>query len=327
MDNQERASREKELRAIRKGNFQNDFGVDVDCFVLNDEERTAVISQVGMGKSLGLSERSSALPRFISGKAISKYVNAELKKKLENPLVFQGLTATPGVPLPIVHGYDVTNLIDICKAILTARANGELSESRYYNVVKQAQILTSASAKAGIKGLVYAITGYNATDEERIRSFSRYVAEEAKEYEREFPSQLYIEWCRLYDTKMPLKNKPWLCLHLTREHVYEPLCNSDGALLKLLREAKGADRKNRNKKLFQFLETIGTSALRLHLGQLLGIARTSKTAKEYEADFATLFGKHLQLTLEDYPNDDEFIEEVPLSDFDKNIKKALAYKE
>ena len=96
--------------------------------------------------------------------------------------------------------------------------------------------------------------------------------------------------------------------------------------MNLLRAAKGEDRKNRNKKLFQFLETIGKVALRQHLGKLLGIARISKTSKEYEKHFETLFGQNLQITLDDYLNVDEFKETFnleSLSDFDKNLKKAL----
>ena len=162
----------------------------MDCYVLDDEERTAVISKMGMYESLGFAETTSGgkFLRFVSGKTILKYVALELKKKLQNPLIFQGLSPAPGD----VHGYDVTILIDVCKAVLTAHANNELPIARYENVIGQAQVLTTASAKAGIKGLVYAITGYDATREEIIKNFRRYVAEEAQEYEREFPNQLYL---------------------------------------------------------------------------------------------------------------------------------------
>lgn len=310
----------QKLKAIRKGNFQDDFGIDVDCYVLNDEERTAVISQTGMAKSLGLSERGSALPRFVSGNIISKYVGSELRQKLENPLIFQGLSVAPS----IVHGYDVTILIDICKAILVAHSNNELPISRYDSIIKQAQTLTTASAKAGIKGLVYAITGYDATREAVIRSFKLYVANEARKYEREFPEELYIEWYRLYDLEVPPRNKPWKFMHLTVKQVYEPLANSNGEIYKLLKGVKKSDTKNRNKRLHQFLEAIGASALRLHLGQLLALARLSKTKSEYEKRFEELFGKHMQISLDDYLIEDEPDE---LNNFNKNLKKALDYKE
>ena len=269
----------------------------MDCYVLDDEQGTAVISQTGMGITLGLSERGNALPRFISGQVFSKYVGADLKRKLENPLIFRGLSAAPGTIIPTVYGYDVTDLIDVCKAILTARSNGELAEARYTNVVKQAQVLTTASAKAGIKGLVYAIAGYDAPRENVIKAFKRYVADEAREYEREFPESLYKEWYRLYELEVPRRNKPWKFKHLTVEQVYEPLANSNSEIYRMLMNAKNEDPKNKGKRLHQFLEEIGVTALRQHLGQLLGIARISATKEEYEKHFETLFGQDTQISI------------------------------
>lgn len=59
----------------------------------------------------------------------------------------------------MAKGYDVTILIDVCKAIVAAGADGKLL-GRHANVAKQAHVILSASAKAGIKGLVYALSGY-----------------------------------------------------------------------------------------------------------------------------------------------------------------------
>lgn len=61
-----------------------------------------------------------------------------------------------GQPPAVVYGYDVTILIDICKAITEADAAGKLLKSQA-NILKQARIILNASAKAGIKGLVYAL--------------------------------------------------------------------------------------------------------------------------------------------------------------------------
>lgn len=41
---------EIQLLATHRGNFKKDFGIDVDCYVLNDERHTAVISKRGMAK-------------------------------------------------------------------------------------------------------------------------------------------------------------------------------------------------------------------------------------------------------------------------------------
>ncbi len=47
---------EKPLLATHKGNFKEEFGLNVECYVLNDERKSAVISQRGMGAALGLGD-------------------------------------------------------------------------------------------------------------------------------------------------------------------------------------------------------------------------------------------------------------------------------
>lgn len=72
-------------------------------------------------------------------------------------------------------------------------------------MIAQAQIIINASAKNGVRQLVYALAGYNPTAEEVIAAFKLYVQEEAREYEKEFPDQLYAEWYRLYKLPKPQK--------------------------------------------------------------------------------------------------------------------------
>jgi hypothetical protein len=232
---------------------------------------------------------------FLNRPSMSPYVARELRKKIENPLIFKGFV--PGANMvtgTIVKGYDVTILIDICKMILAAQADGNALGKRHDNVVKQAQIILNASAKAGIKGLVYALAGYDATREEIITSFKVFIRDEAREYEAEFPPQLYEEWYRLYGLPRPERNKPWKFKQLTLKQVYKPLAKSNGKILDLARaqKSRGADR---NKKLHQFLSEIGVKALRRHLGQLLGIAQVSESVNEYEGRIEKVFGDQLAL--------------------------------
>ncbi len=216
-------------KATHKGNFKEEFGIDVDCYVLDDLAKTAVISQRGMGAALGLGIGGSRLPMFVNSKRMLPYVGQELRHKLENPLIFQAPSAGGNLPPPAkMHGYDITILIDVCKAVVAASNDGKPVNPA---VLKQANIIISASAKAGIKGLVYALAGYDATRQEVIEAFKLYVREEAREYEKEFPNQLYEEWYRLYKLPKPVKNKPCTFMHLTVEHVYEPLAQSNGYII------------------------------------------------------------------------------------------------
>ncbi len=278
-------------RATHKGSFKEEFGIDVDCYVLDDEGKTAVISQRGMATAIGLDQSSgAALPRFLSGQRMAPYVGGELGEKLANPLIFQWEpVGVNTLPPTIVKGYDVTILIDICKAILKAERDGKLQKQQAHLAI-QAQVIVNASAKAGIKGLAYALAGYDPTREEVIAAFKLYVREEARDYEREFPPALYDQWYRLYRLPRPDKNRPWKFKHLTVGHVYIPLARSNGKILEMTR-TKRAESGDRRSKLHQFLSEVGVKALRTHLGQLLGIAQISDTQEQYEKNVEKVFGR------------------------------------
>lgn len=289
---------EKPKKATHKGSFKNDFGIDVDCYVLDDTHKSAVISKAGMNEVLGFGKGASAgqFIRFLGGTKISSHVGAELTKKLENPIIFQGVSAGPNLPpSPIVHGYDVTILIDICKAIIEAESAGQLL-ARQANIARQSHLIVGASAKAGIKGLAYALAGYNPSAQEVIDAFKLYVQEEARKYEPEFPSELYMEWHRLYNIPVPDRGKPWHFKYLTVNHVYTPVANSNGKILELTRIMKAKD-GDRQKKLFQFLNAIGARALRIQLGRILEMAQSSKHQEEYEAKIVERFGGQRSLEL------------------------------
>lgn len=284
------------MTATHKGNFKEEFGIDVECYVLNDEAKTAVISQRGMGAALGYAEGGSKFTRFAQSKMMAEYAGPELAQKLENPITFQ--MNRPGQSqdkAPRIYGYDVTILIDVCQAIVRAESDGKL-QANQAKIAQQAHIILSASAKSGIKGLVYALAGYRPEVEEVIAAFKHYILEEAKKYEKEFPTELYAEWQRLYNITPPQRGKNWKEMHLTVDHIYFPLAKSDGKLLELLRSAK-ASKGDRNKKLFQFLNEVGARALRIQIGRVLEMAESSKDKATYEAKISERFGRQIQYTL------------------------------
>jgi hypothetical protein len=219
---------------------------------------------------------------------MAESIGGELRAKLDKTLLIQWGTGGGDQPPIIIHGHDASLLIDVCNAIADARRRGRLNK-RYDKVVQQAAIINGASAKSGIKFLVYALTGYRPEVEEVIQAFKIYVQEGAREYEKEFPDQLYEHWYRLYQLTKPVRGRPWKAKFLTVDHVYHPLARSNGKILELTRALK-AKGESKNAKLHTFLSELGVKALRTHLGQLLGIAGISKSAQEYEQHVRTLFG-------------------------------------
>jgi len=281
---------EKPLVAIRRGNFNEEFGFDADCYVLDDERNTAVLSQRGMAAALGFTGKGgNNLIRFITGKGISPYIGSELREKIDHPIVFKREKGgSDGSVAPFSKGYDVTVLIDLCNAVVNADNNGAVIKSQE-QIAKQVRVIISSSAKSGIQELVYKLAGFDSTKEQFVQAFKRFISEEAKKYEKEFPPELYAEWARLYDLKIPDRGWPWEFKHLTVKHVYTPLAKSNGRLLSLLRETKDKSGEGRA-KLFQFLNEIGTRALRMQLGRVLGIAETSINRTAYENKMVELFG-------------------------------------
>jgi hypothetical protein len=285
----------KPIQATHKGSFKEEFGIDVECYVLDDSTKTAVISQSGMGRALGLSSGGgSAFPRFLATKAIANLVGAELSQKISQPLKFQWGTGGAEQPPPsIINGFDVTILIDLCRVIIQAETAGKIGK-RHANIIRQAHIILNASAKSGIKQLVYALAGYNPTTQEVISAFKVFVQEEAKKYEKEFPPDIYIQWQRLYQITLPERGKPWQFRHLTVRHIYHPLAKSNGRILQLLRALKSSGGEQQ-KKLFQFLSDIGSRALRLQFGRVLEIAESSDNLNAYEQKCAQRFGNQPEL--------------------------------
>lgn len=272
---------EKPPRATHKGNFKNEFGLDVECYVLGDENKTAVITQLGMGEILGLGSGGSRLPRFVFNKTMSEYLWPELREKLENPIVFYiPIAGQPNGSGVKANGYEAGVLIDICRAVTQAESDGKLTKSQV-NVARQSSIIVNASAKAGIENLVYALSGYDRTKQEVIEAYKRYVADEAREYEREFTPELYEQWYRLYGLEKPVRGRPWAFKYLTIDHIYNPLARSEGKVFSLAKSLKN-EKGDKQDKVHMFLSEVGVKALRTQIGKITGIAMVSNTREEYE---------------------------------------------
>jgi len=285
------------LNVLRDGNFKEHFGVDVEVYVLDDERRSAVLSERGISRALGFSPTGgNRLKEFLASKAM-EIPGREVALKLSQPIVFQWSKSGRGDSPLIVHGYPATLLIDVCRLISASAQSGVIGK-RHQRIIDQARVILDASANLGIDHLVYAVAGYNPTADEVIKAFKRYVQEEARKYEKEFPPELYKAWYRLYQIQ-PIegRGRPWEFKKLTVDHIYAPLAQSNGKILELTRALKSRD-GNRKKKLFQFLSEVGTRALRMHLGRVLEMAEDSIDLATYEKRINKRFGRQAESELD-----------------------------
>ena len=99
---------------------------------------------------------------------MSEFSDRELRAKIDNPLVFQYSGQSKNINN--AHGFDITVIVDIGKALIDAKNAGTLPSSRTH------------SAKSGIKGVGYALAGYRPEVQEVIDAFKAFVREEARQH-------------------------------------------------------------------------------------------------------------------------------------------------
>lgn len=269
--------------------------VQIECYVLDNQKR--VISKRGMAKALGMrSEGGNVFMRAMGRKGIGSVIEENLRQKLDNPIIFKALTSD------LAHGFDATVLIDICDSIIEAAKNKKLGPNQE-SLALQAEIIIRASAKLGIVALVDDATGFIA-DKRRQQYkelFKEFIKEEVSWYQSEFPDQLFDVMYKIYGLprRADAKNHPRFFAKFIRKYIYQPLANSNGAILEMLDEknpvvyASGG----RRYKMFQFLsDVVGLPALRAHLWQVIGIGNASKGKAQFEKNFTTAFpGPQLEL--------------------------------
>lgn len=273
--------------------------VKIECYVLDNLKR--VIHKRGMAKALGMkSEGGNVFMKAMGRKGLGSVMGADVRSKIDNPLIFKTLTADLG------HGYDATILIDICDTIIEAAKANKLGAGQE-SLALQAEIIIRASAKLGIVALVDDATGFIADKrrEQYKELFREFIREEVSWYQSEFPDKLFDVIYKIYGLprKADAKNHPQFFGKFIRKYIYEPLANSNGAILEMLDEknpvvyASGG----RRYKMFQFLsDVVGLPTLRSHLWQVVGIGNASKGKAQFERNFQNAFpGAQLELFNED----------------------------
>lgn len=273
-------------KATHMGNFKDQFGIDAECYVLNDDLKTPVVTKTGLAQLLQIGTLARDIDRLMSAPFMSDMRDPELEEKLEKPLKFQLEARSNNAT--IAHGFDIGVVIDIAKLLVKARDKGVLPANRIA-AAEAAQRLMNASAKSGIRGVAYAVSGYEPAAQAVIEAFKMYVREEARAWEKEFPDELYYEWYRLYELKKPEKGgHPGNFRWFTERHIYETLAKSEGKILDIAKENREENGK-RGDKIHMFLSDVGVKALRRHIGKIIGMASMCETKEQYESALERVF--------------------------------------
>ena len=268
--------------------------VEVQAYRLDDGRR--VISKRGMAEALTLkSAGGNAFLRSMTRPGVRSEISADLWRQIENPIYFN-IELDDSRAVGSADGYEASVLIDVCKAIVAAY-HAQSLHGRQYFLYAQAEILIRAAANLGIVALVDEAVGYQPDIKhgEYQRLFEKFILKECKQWEQEFPDKFLDMLYKLYSLNRrdpDSTQTPRFFGKFIRKFIYAPLAHSKGAILEEL------DRKNpvvyagggRRYKMFQFLsDEVGTSALRAHLWQVIGIGNVSANAKQFERNFYRAF--------------------------------------
>lgn len=318
--------------ALYDGELELIKGSPISCAVLNDSERTRVLSQNEMvkalGKSLGGSKRGEAnLPRWISASNLTPYISSDLREAILNPIMYKTTSGN------IAHGIDATLLADVCDVWLDAERAGVLHDSQHETAAR-AYILSKALKKVAIIALIDEASGYQF-DKERAKDnlqkfLHKILQDEAVKWVKTFPDSFFEMIFAMKNWHwLDLNQKPGVVGKYINDLVYSRV--APGVLNELRVKNPKIDGKNRKKKHHQYLTPdFGSPLLKERLEALQALGRASGMNWDI----------FIQLVNKAYPkygdtielNFPETIEELqsnkprkPLSDFDQKLMTALKF--
>ena len=248
-----------------------------------------------MARAIGLkSEGGNAFLKTLSGKKLGSEISDDLRKKLENPIVFNIVGADPG------HGFEAEVLVDVCKAVIRADDVGKLLDSQRH-MAAQARAIVNALAKVAIVALIDEATGYQTErGPDALRLLVQaYIEKEKREWEKEFPDDFYLTLNKVYGSDPYIArasgslviNKPQHFGNFTTRYVYGPLEN--GEVLKELQRLnpKVAATGTRKEKLHQFLSKgYGIEKLREQRQEVLTMLKLSDDVEDFKRFYEKRFG-------------------------------------
>ena len=241
--------------------------ISLDCAVLDDGTRvlsaTSIFEAFGRsrkGQNSRLEIEGTKIPPFVAAKNLEPYIDKSVieRTKLIN-YTDGGRNKT---------GYAASLLPKVCEVYLSARRNGELTESQQ-KVATQAEILLSALAQVGIDALVDEATGYQLDRKhDALRLLlSKYIAEGLQKWLHTFPDTFFAELDKLYGNEpTSSRSRPQYYGHFINKYVYDPI--EHGYVKNKLNELNIGEDGKRKARFHQWLSDDGRNILVHQIGRV-----------------------------------------------------------
>jgi P63C domain len=253
----------------------------------------------------GVQRPGTRFQRFLTRKFFNSLIPKDELQDLFTPIrrTFRGR---------VISGYRSEALTKFCELMMQAKDKSLLSTDRQFIVAVQAKVLYDAFAKVGLVALIDEATGYQQIrDPSALRLLvQQYIAQEKREWDKQFPDSFYDGLNRMYNSKMltrtakgaVIQNRPQHFANFTRTYVYEPLEN--GAVLEELDRinpkinAKGTRRDRFHQHLSQ---GYGIEKLKRQVLAVETLIDVSDNVSQFKRLYAKKFGvpKGAQLDLLD----------------------------
>ncbi|BCH11915.1 hypothetical protein MesoLj131c_61730 [Mesorhizobium sp. 131-3-5] len=261
----------------------------IPCFVLQDERRVLITG--GMQDALRMARGGSMVAGmsrfelFASGDRIKPFVSNELMERFRNPILF--LTPTG----QRAHGYDADILVELCEAVLMARAAGMLQKQQM-TIAQQCELIMRGLARVGIVALVDEATGFQEVRKRNAlhKILEAYISPELLKWAKRFPDSFYREMFRLHgwDYDPESVSRPGVVGKFTNTYIYERL---PPGVLKELHTINPKDEHGRRRnRHHQFLtEDVGNPHLERQISATTVLMRASDDWPSFKRLFAKAF--------------------------------------
>ena len=272
-------------------------------------------------------EGGAIKPRYLYAGFLDPFINEKLSSKLSESISYTAINGSEAL------GLEAEILPEICDVWVTADKKGAVPETRKI-VADKAYMLLKGFATVGIIALVDEATGYQYDREkdELQKILKAYISQELMPWQKKFPDIFYKELFRLngWDfTVNGIKKRPGVIGTWTKELVYKQL--PPGVLKELESKTPKSAAGNYTAKLHQSLtEDIGDPHLAAQINQIITLFMLSDNMKHMWQQFERLKTKQsgqleLPFKFDEKGHTVEPIDESTLSDFNKNLKKALDF--
>lgn len=237
---------------------------ELDCYVLDDHRRvlsTRAVTRAITGKDHG------ALVEYLRIKGLKPYISSSFG------LVHFSIPSSPnGI------GLDAETVHQVLAAYISASAAGALRTARQQQIAAQCALLLAGYALVGLQSLIDEATGYQkirAANDLQVR-LAAFIAEEATNWTKRFPDDLWKQLARLTHWKAPLHVRPRWWGKLVLAFIYRPLLHEDVTIVLREKHSPVAGET----RMHQFLTTIGVKRLEARISEVVGLARTCRTLRE-----------------------------------------------